>query len=584
MNLSLESITSTDRLEDLHDEWNALLPRSESKHFALTHEWLSSWWQSFGDGKNLRVVTVREDGDLVCVAPLMESTVSLPGRGPFGLSLKRLGSLRNFYNPLCDFILASHGRSAIKLVWEHLVGNSHAWDFFEVLPMPMLSQPLLELERMARAAGFWTGLHELAPSPFADTSGTWESYLATRSPNWRKDCRRHERRAAEKGGAELLYITNPAELDRYLPIALEIEASGWKGKAGTAIAQDPHALSLYTSFASLAARNGWFRLAFLKSAQTGELIAFQYDIMFERVIYSEKVGYLEERSSVAPGKLLQKLALEECFRGPAQRYVFEAPPDPFKMSFATGLERRFRLRVYNRNPKGFILFATDCIVIPVLKKLRALAQSRSPAEFWRRVVTAFRDNLFDFEPVHIYEKDLRSIQPVSPKVPGVAFELAPADEIYSVAADPEYMFSRGEALQIHELARERDLCIVGKIEKKIVFYQWVRFNRHVLSEGKALNLGGVKPFIFRARTLDRHRGKNIFPAAISYAYRYLRSHGFSKCYLDVSGRNTPSIRAIEKTSAKLIGRFRILSIFGKRRAIVPKRLLTRISVTPYWCS
>jgi len=577
MSLTVEAISSIGRLEKLRDEWNSLLSRSPAKHFALTHEWLSTWWRVFGEGHKLRVVTVRRNGELRCAAPLMESKIKL-----FGFSLKRIGSFNNFYNPVCDFILSADAEQAIQLIWKHLQDNPRAWDFVEVQPFPMPSQSLRELEKIVNRAGFRFGIRELAPSPFADTSGTWDSYLAGKTSSRRKKWKRLEKKAAEKGGASVLGIRGVEQLDHYLAIAFRIEASGWKGRAGTAVIQDPQAHSFYKSFAHLAARNGWLSLDFL--VLDNEPVAFTYEVVFGGTRYAQKIGYLEKWSSIAPGKLLKKRSIERCFRDRVSRYDFLAPGTQLKLEFATGAERRFRLRIYNRNAKGFILFATDCILNPLFKKLMSVAQCRTPADLWRRMITAFRDNIFDNKPCLFFEKDLRTIQPVKARLPGLTFHVATVDEISEAATDPEYLFSRREVQEIPELARQGDVCIVGKVGRKIVYYHWIQFRNRKLSERRILNLGGKKPLIFRCRTLAKYRGKGIYPAALCHAYGYLESRGFRKCYLDVSARNAPSIRGIQKQGARLVGRFHILSVFGMKRAVVPRGLVERVGVAPYWLS
>lgn len=577
MSLTVETITSIGRLEEIRDEWDSLLSRSSSKHFALTHEWLFTWWQNFGKGKKLKVISVRREGELLCIAPLMESEVKL-----FGLPLKRIGSFHNFYNPVCDLILADGARQAIKAIWTHLRNASQTWDFIELLPVPMPSRSLIELERVAKRARFRLEIRQLASCPFVDTSGTWQFYLAGKRSKERKNWRKLEKRAAEKGGSSILIITGLEDLDDHLTAAFRIEASGWKGRAGTAVIQDPQADSFYRSFAHLAARNGWLSLDFL--VLDNELVAFNYDVVFGGTRYAQKIGYLEKWSSMAPGKLLKRQLIEGCFRNRVSRYDFLAPGTPLKLEFATGSERRFRLRIYNRNVKGFILFAIDYILIPLFKKLLSIASCRTAGDLWRRIVVAFRDNIFDTEPCLVFEKDLSHIETIKARLPGLTFHISTVDEISKASTDPDYGFSRLEAQEIPELARQGDACIVGKLGRKIVYYHWLQFKSRKLTEGRVLNLSRQKPFIFRCRTLPRYRGKGIYPASLSYAYTYLKSRGFQKCYIDVSARNIPSIRGIQKTGARLVGRFHIVSIFGRKKAVVPQQLLKRISVAPHWLS
>src|SRR3954470_10115336 len=63
-------ITRTEEFERLHDEWNALLSSSGSNCVFLTHEWLFTWWKHLANGRQLSILTARENGRLIGVLPL----------------------------------------------------------------------------------------------------------------------------------------------------------------------------------------------------------------------------------------------------------------------------------------------------------------------------------------------------------------------------------------------------------------------------------------------------------------------------------------------------------------------------------
>src|SRR5947209_17193685 len=54
----------------LRTEWNALLDRCERATVFQTWEWNQAWWRAFGRGKRLRLLEVRDGGELVGLAPL----------------------------------------------------------------------------------------------------------------------------------------------------------------------------------------------------------------------------------------------------------------------------------------------------------------------------------------------------------------------------------------------------------------------------------------------------------------------------------------------------------------------------------
>ena len=65
--------TDFDSLAPLAGEWNNLLTRSVTDVPFLHFEYLRDWWLTLGGGEwnqaELRVVTAREDGHLIGIAP-----------------------------------------------------------------------------------------------------------------------------------------------------------------------------------------------------------------------------------------------------------------------------------------------------------------------------------------------------------------------------------------------------------------------------------------------------------------------------------------------------------------------------------
>src|SRR5438132_12003737 len=67
-----ETIQSDEQFLSMREKWNALLQCSASDGVFLTHEWLSSWWRHLGEGRQLSIVTARENGELIGILPVVE--------------------------------------------------------------------------------------------------------------------------------------------------------------------------------------------------------------------------------------------------------------------------------------------------------------------------------------------------------------------------------------------------------------------------------------------------------------------------------------------------------------------------------
>src|SRR5688572_18154453 len=66
----IDDVREFDRLRG---EWNGLLEASAAATPFLTWSWLRSWWTHFGGAATLRLLVVRDRGELIGLAPMMLS-------------------------------------------------------------------------------------------------------------------------------------------------------------------------------------------------------------------------------------------------------------------------------------------------------------------------------------------------------------------------------------------------------------------------------------------------------------------------------------------------------------------------------
>jgi hypothetical protein len=170
--IAVECIDDRWRFTGLCHEWNELLRNSAADCPFLTWEWLNAWWMHFGAGSALRIVTVRDGGELIAIAPLREPASSVKwmsrleflGTGDVGSDYLDMivasGREPEAIAALAQFARARH--TALRL--NHLLPGSTAEAVAEQLS--------LEGWTSASAAD--------GVCPFIRLAGhTWDSYLAT---------------------------------------------------------------------------------------------------------------------------------------------------------------------------------------------------------------------------------------------------------------------------------------------------------------------------------------------------------------------------------------------------------------------
>ncbi len=182
--LDVAILTSSQAFRALETEWEDLYHDSPRATPFQSWAWLYSWWESFGEGYELRLITVRDGTLLVGVMPLM-----LERRWAF----RRLLFIGKFDQ--LD-LLARKG-------WEDEVSEAGV----EALKQMMGSWHVVDLQAVRSAAAAW-GIFRRWDGPrtrmlaayylFIEVK-PWDELLATLSRKHRQTVRRALRRAEEDG-------------------------------------------------------------------------------------------------------------------------------------------------------------------------------------------------------------------------------------------------------------------------------------------------------------------------------------------------------------------------------------------------
>ena len=321
---------STD-LDSLACEWEQLAERVDGSPF-LRPGWILPWLRAFGTGRP-EVITVRRDGELAALLPMQRK------RG-------RLHSLANWHSPVFGPLVADDDARDILL--EGLFGERRA--SVELSLLQGDAELLGQIDRSARRAGRRVVGRPIALCPVVDIRGSFESYEQTLSRNRRRSLRRGRRALEAQGCVTFDVHESPEGLEPALEEVFQVEASGWKGRRGTAIAAQAETARFYSDVACWAAERGWLRLSFLRL--DGCAIACDYSIAFDGACYSLKSGYDEDYRKFGPGALLLREQLRDCFERGASRLELLGTEDSFKRSWTDRSCERARVHVFDRSPAG----------------------------------------------------------------------------------------------------------------------------------------------------------------------------------------------------------------------------------------
>ncbi|MEO8092009.1 MAG: GNAT family N-acetyltransferase [bacterium] len=317
-----------DRLEGfvaLESAWNQLALRAGTPF--VTHEWVRSWWRAFGERNAMAVVLRSADGGILSGASLLRRSGQL------------VQAAANDYTEAWDVVAVDD--TARRLLWDRIATLSGPR--LRLAGVPAASPTAAIAPEALRAAGYRVAVGRQQLSPYVALPETWEKLLATLSRNQRSQVRR-KRKRVEREGSLVFRTTTAADLDTDLDRFFELEASGWKGAAGTAILQDPRALRLYTDFARAAASKGWLRIHLLELG--GVAIAGDYSCVLGDAAFLLKTGFDERYAHLSPGAVVRGEALRAAIEAGLARYEFGGGPDRYKLQWGGDLSERLLVRAY----------------------------------------------------------------------------------------------------------------------------------------------------------------------------------------------------------------------------------------------
>ena len=171
----------------------------------------------------------------------------------------------------------------------------------------------------------WTQHRDLQRRACLDLASTRppEPGISTRH---RKELRRQWKRLSEQGRPAFLELGAHEDPAPWLDAFLQLEASGWKGRAGTALRAAGGDAGFFRQVAALAHQQG--RLHMLSLALDGRPIAMQCNFLAGEGAFAFKVAFDETYASASPGLQLELHALERLAAVPGLQWVDScASPD-----------------------------------------------------------------------------------------------------------------------------------------------------------------------------------------------------------------------------------------------------------------
>ena len=235
--------------------------------------------------------------------------------------------------------------------------------------------PTLATRRSAdRSQAF--GIEDSLRSPYLPLPATWAGVREGLNPSFRKTLDRKLRKAAQLGDSLRVRFVTSADLSKAFDIATE----SWQHVAGTSIGSTA---SLRQFYSEIATASDWLQLAILEL--DGTPISFEFDLMYERVLYNLKLGYRSQFGALSPGLVLQAKVLEKATEDGVHQYDFMGSDEGYKRQWSQTVRVHRRIVVFNHQVVLRMVHLVRWRVKPFLKAHFPLLAAFKRALRWPRM-------------------------------------------------------------------------------------------------------------------------------------------------------------------------------------------------------
>lgn len=346
--ITIEVFQGRDGLAALSETWAELYRRIPRPRFFHSHGWFEAYLRHLEpEPDSVFFFLFREETGPIAVLPMKYRVQRW-----LGLKLRELTLLDHSHVQLNDFVNLPHvNADALIGAWLGALRNVHRtpWDVISF-------RRVMEESCLAglRKGGAAREILLEAACDYIDCASSYEELSRAYSRNFRTNLNKARNRLAKEPGVRFLTLAQRDELERYFPDFLKLEASGWKGAAGTGTAIMLHAdfTGFYRSLIEQFAPSGRMRINCLEIQ--GQPAAAQFCLLDADTIYLQKIGYDERWSKLSPGNLLLEHVIKQGTDDKAYRYVNLVTDASWHRDWHPSQYKVFNVFLFNTTPVGLL--------------------------------------------------------------------------------------------------------------------------------------------------------------------------------------------------------------------------------------
>ena len=334
-NISIRVITESKEFEHLSTVWDGLLQSKEEGYSIFqTHEWLSTWWRHFGEGKRLNILLIEKEQQVIGIFPFMKTECRI------GLFKIRL--LETIASEACDYevLIPSDSRDeaiiALLVYLEEELAKGKL-----VLKLSYVPEGGKFLELLRRYASLvsknlFVQEAVTASAPYISLPATWDEYFGSLSQNRRHTLRRKLRSLEKAHNVDYRECTVDS-LEDELNKFFELHQSRWKSANVSGVFSDPKMKEFYRDVATQFLKKRWLHFSCL--TVDNEVVSATYGFVYNRKLYCDIVARDDRYSKYSVGHIHHMFLIKDAIDKHLLEVDFLRGEEPYKFHWTKSVRR-----------------------------------------------------------------------------------------------------------------------------------------------------------------------------------------------------------------------------------------------------
>ena len=313
--------------EELKEIWKELLQKNEVNEVFLTYEWLTTWWNVYGKDKQLLLLKITDNNEVIGIAPLMiENKV-----------IKFIGDPHSDYH---DFIICKNKEWTIREIIGHIRKNiKHK--LMNLTNIPDCSSTISILERNSKI--YFKKI--LNVCPYIRINSSYEDFKKSMKSKLRKNIKRGLELYEDKLGFNI----ENGDLNKFF----DLHKKRWDNtKTPSRFNKEIH-----KSFFEGISKLNFFKLSYLKFED--KTLAFHAGLYYNNKAFSYMPAYDPDYYKMSPGFVLLNLLIKNSFENNLNEFDFGNGAEEYKNRFSEDNRTNYMINVYNDNLVSYLYYLKD---------------------------------------------------------------------------------------------------------------------------------------------------------------------------------------------------------------------------------